>query len=361
MIRPRRILLPLLAALCASAVALPAISSGADPGTLSSRIESSRAQDQALQDKVRSADAKVRRFQRRIDELRAQQDQLQAGLDQDTARLNDLQHRLRVARARLVRLKLAVVRSQRVLADQLVGAYQAPEPDLVGVIINAKGFADLLEQVDQMKAVGRQNAAVVTQVRDAKAAVARQAAILAPLTARQQALVVTATAKRDAVAHLKLQVVQAQLPYLQARNRNSARLAALRSQRKALEQELADLQHPAIATSAFTGPVVGGADGYGFFQAPGTNYSVGDTPEIARRLNIMGQALHLHLIGLSGYRTPQHSVEVGGFANDPHTRGQASDTPGLEGVPEGTLNRYGLTRPFAGVAELDHVQLVGSI
>ena len=49
----------------------------------------------------------------------------------------------------------------------------------------------------------------------------------------------------------------------------------------------------------------------------------------------MGKALHLHLIGISGYRSPQHSVEVGGFANDPHTRGEASDTPGVEGVPRG--------------------------
>jgi hypothetical protein len=51
---------------------------------------------------------------------------------------------------------------------------------------------------------------------------------------------------------------------------------------------------------------------------------------------------------------------VGGFPNDPHTRGQASDTPGVEGVPEATLNRFGLTRPFGGAAEANHIQLVGS-
>ena len=55
--------------------------------------------------------------------------------------------------------------------------------------------------------------------------------------------------------------------------------------------------------------------------------------------------------------TPAHSVEVGGFANDPHTRGQASDTPGIEGVPEATLRRFGLSRPFPGAAEADHIQL----
>jgi hypothetical protein len=80
-------------------------------------------------------------------------------------------------------------------------------------------------------------------------------------------------------------------------------------------------------------------------------------PILAARLDRLGKALHLHLIGLSGYRTPQHSVEVGGFANDPHTQGRASDTPGVEGVPEATLRRFGLTRPFPGAHEADHIQL----
>jgi hypothetical protein len=109
------------------------------------------------------------------------------------------------------------------------------------------------------------------------------------------------------------------------------------------------------------GPISLATEGeYGFFPAAGTNYSVGEEPQIAARLNTLGKALHLHLIGISGYRTPQHSVEVGGFANDPHTRGEASDTPGVEGVPEATLNRFGLTRPFPGAAEADHIQLAGS-
>jgi hypothetical protein len=88
---------------------------------------------------------------------------------------------------------------------------------------------------------------------------------------------------------------------------------------------------------------------------------MGSEPTIAARLDRMGRALHLHLIGLSGYRTPQHSVEVGGFSDDPHTHGEASDTPGVEGVPEAMLNRFGLTRPFGGAAEADHIQLVGSV
>ena len=31
------------------------------------------------------------------------------------------------------------------------------------------------------------------------------------------------------------------------------------------------------------------------------------------------------IYGISGYRTPAHSVAVGGFADDPHTKGEAED------------------------------------
>ena len=98
---------------------------------------------------------------------------------------------------------------------------------------------------------------------------------------------------------------------------------------------------------------------YGFFPAPGTDYSVGQEPEIATRLARLGKSLKLHIIGISGYRTPAHSLEVGGFANDPHTRGQASDSPGTENVPENVLRRFGLTRPLPGASEADHIQLFG--
>ena len=103
-------------------------------------------------------------------------------------------------------------------------------------------------------------------------------------------------------------------------------------------------------------PFVAHGAEYGLFLALGTNYTVNQEPIIAARLDALGKALQLHLIGISGYRTPQHSVEVGGFADDPHTRGEASDTPGVEGVPEVTLEEYCLTRPFPGPREADHIQ-----
>ena len=98
----------------------------------------------------------------------------------------------------------------------------------------------------------------------------------------------------------------------------------------------------------------------GFVAGPGTNYSVGEEPQIAKDLQRLGEYLHTTLEGISGYRTPQHSVEVKGFADDPHTRGEASDTLGTQSIPAAILARFGLERPFPGAAEADHMQLLGS-
>jgi hypothetical protein len=108
--------------------------------------------------------------------------------------------------------------------------------------------------------------------------------------------------------------------------------------------------------------------GVGFTPAPGTNYSNGSEAQIASRANELAKALGIKVTGVSGYRSPQHSVAVGGFADDPHTKGEASDTPGIENVPEAVLNKYGLERPFSKIvngkqtnpAEADHIQLLGS-
>lgn len=103
----------------------------------------------------------------------------------------------------------------------------------------------------------------------------------------------------------------------------------------------------------------------GFVADPGTNFSVGQEPTIASRLSALGRKLGVTIHGISGYRTPQHSVAVGGFANDPHTQGAAADI-GVNGsllssaasLSDSTLRQFGLYRPFHTAAEINHVALL---
>jgi peptidoglycan hydrolase CwlO-like protein len=359
-IRPRHLLA--LVALIAAATAGPALA-GQTQGALEGGISSSTAKEGALSSAIGADTSKIGSFQGSIDDLKARLGALESSLRIERELLERLKSQLKMARSHLAALQVELARDRQVLVAQVVAAYESPPPSIVTVVLQAHGFADLIERVDDLRAIGLQNAQATARVATARQDVAVEANRLAVLEASRQRETTAVLVQRDEVARLHLALVDRQLRYIHARDRKSAELGELRSQRNALEKELAQVQVRELASqnqSFATGvPVeVGVPSGeYGFFQAPGTNYSVGEEPAIAARLNTMGKALHLHLIGISGYRSPQHSVEVGGFANDPHTRGEASDTPGVEGVPEGTLNQFGLTRPFPGAAEADHIQL----
>lgn len=71
-------------------------------------------------------------------------------------------------------------------------------------------------------------------------------------------------------------------------------------------------------------PVIKSA-GPGFTADPGTSQTEGQLPELTAQLNALGKTLGVTIYGISGYRTPAHSVAVGGYANDPHTKGEAED------------------------------------
>ncbi|MDX6692093.1 MAG: hypothetical protein QOG15_3550 [Solirubrobacteraceae bacterium] len=352
---------PVVAACVIAALLLYAGGSPAPASAqLAGQIAASRAKERALRAQAQADARNAAHFDAPLSDLRARENALQSALDVQQGILDRLQTRLRGDRLELVRLRNAYRHDQRVLASQLRASYKTPSPDIVTVIIEAHGFAQLLESVDQLKAIGRQNAKVTTYVQHRRDAVAAQTNVVAGDEHRQRAVTAAAASERNQVDELRVALVKRQMVFIRARDRNSSALSGLRARRAALERRLE--KSAAVAAQAqrdaFGGGAGGGGSGGGFFPAAGTNYTVGNEPEIARRLDRLGKALHLHLIGISGYRTPQHSVEVGGFANDPHTRGEASDTPGVEGVPEGTLEKFGLTRPFGGAAEADHIQLL---
>ena len=331
-------------------------------GSTQSRLDSVRAKERALQAAAAADARQAARFRGPIADLRAREHALQSALDTQQAILDRLQTHLRADRARLVGLRSGLKRDQRVLAEQLRAKYKTPGADIVTVVLESHGFAELLERVDQLKAIGLHNARVTDRVHRERDAVAKEARILAGDEHRQSVVTAAAASERNQVDELRVALVARQMRFVRARDAKSSQLATLRTRRAALERDLRTSFAAAAAAQAraFGSPfAAGGGSGGGFFPAAGTNYSNGVEPEIASRLDRMGKALHLHLIGISGYRTPQHSVEVGGFANDPHTQGRASDTPGAEGVPEATLQAYGLTRPFGGAREANHIQLAG--
>jgi hypothetical protein len=116
-------------------------------------------------------------------------------------------------------------------------------------------------------------------------------------------------------------------------------------------------------------PVVS-AKAPGFVADPGTQQTQGQLPILTARLDALAKSLGVVIYGISGYRTPAHSVAVGGFADDPHTKGEAEDIgvgsllrSSAAQISEAQLARFGLYRPFdpsddSNNSEVNHIQLI---
>jgi hypothetical protein len=139
-----------------------------------------------------------------------------------------------------------------------------------------------------------------------------------------------------------------------------------------VKRELKQLNLCGGVTNAADAAPVASASGPGFVADPGTSQTEGQLPILTARLNALALSLHVTIYGISGYRTPAHSVAVGGFADDPHTKGEAEDIgvnsllrSSAAQISEAQLAQYGLYRPFDPTddpnnTEVNHIQLIPS-
>jgi hypothetical protein len=124
------------------------------------------------------------------------------------------------------------------------------------------------------------------------------------------------------------------------------------------------------ATSAAQAQPLVTSSGPGFVPDPGTSQTQGQLPILTARLDALAKSLGVVIYGISGYRTPAHSVAVGGYADDPHTKGQAEDIgvnsllrSSAAQISEAQLAKFGLYRPFdpsgdPNNTEVNHIQLI---
>ena len=355
-----------IASLCLLSILVVVASAAPGSADLTDRYRSGQERAQQLRSQIAAQTKRIVGFEGSISSLEGRLRLIQSSVATQESLLTAVTDQLTAARARLVRLRAAYAGDQQALAAQLRAQYESPPPTLVNVVVDAGGFNQLVNGIRDLTAVQRANVRTTEEVMAARAAVQGQAVRLAAVQGRRRRSTAAVLVERDDVAQLRLSIVNRELSAERVRSSASSQLVTLH---RTLVHEAAVLDAEAARAQTLSSggavappggcantPFVAHGGSYGFFQAPGTNYTVNEEPVIAARLDQLGLALHLHLIGISGYRTPQHSVEVGGFADDPHTRGEASDTPGVEGVPESTLEQFCLTRPFPGPREADHIQ-----
>lgn len=236
----------MLCAAVALAILLVAGPAGADLNnqikSKADRAERLRAAVAAESSKIRSSAGGLATAQRR---LRA----IQADVGVQQGKLDRVERDLVRARDRLTRLVKRQQQATGALRANLQTAYRNPQPDLVSVVITAKGFTDLLEQADFLKRIGRQNARIMDGARDARAVVTKQAGGLARAQQRQLKLTTVLQERRERAQTLESALLGEQQRRLSGRAAKRSALRDIQSQLASLRKRLARTARAGIATN----------------------------------------------------------------------------------------------------------------
>ena len=122
--------------------------------------------------------------------------------------------------------------------------------DVVTVVLEADGFADLLERTEFLQRTSAQDARIIGRVREAKAESTATAARLDRLEKRADQLAEAIEAEVAQVAEVKGQLVSRRDSYASARAGKAQLLANTRTSRQELEDDVAALEREQSAVLA---------------------------------------------------------------------------------------------------------------
>jgi peptidoglycan hydrolase CwlO-like protein len=275
-VKPFRIILAAVA-MGAAALVAPIGSSGDPRRELASRSEAASALREAIAAETRRIEATgvgVRQAQARLDEL-------QARVAERQAQLASVQRRIVAARERLTRLENRMQDAARALSAHLIAVYKDERPDFLTVVVNARGFDDLLERVEFLERIRRQDERILRNSRATRLDVLAETTRLGRLEKRNRDLTAEVMRERNRAAAVQGALLTRQADQLRARANTSARLRRVRGEMVSLRREISRLSRPATPTANAELPVAPG----GMAQVPA------GAPAAVKRVVAAGNAI----------------------------------------------------------------------
>lgn len=220
---------------------------------LQSRIASKQARSAALSSDISRMSGRISGLRSRIAKLQATQNRIQADLDAKAARQKKVAGELAISRDRLARLRRELAHSRSVLAARVVEVYKQGEPSVVDVVLNSRGFADMVERATYMERIADQDHKIISRVTFLKGKTTKETLRLAALEREASRLVAQVRARRDAVAAAKAPLAERRSDLAAV---VSSRKGALAKVSRSLQRDQEDL----AAMQASNGQIVGALD-----------------------------------------------------------------------------------------------------
>src|SRR3954451_24019322 len=226
----------------------PLPSAGQSLNSVEGKIEHTRGKigrkkgtEHVLASDIAGYTRRINHLEVRISSLQRRETVLSADLDRKRAELERIQARLRAERARLLRLRARLEVGRRLLARRLVELYRSDRPDLVTVVLQSDGFAELLERGEFLRRISDSDRNIVMVVKTAKRDATESAQRLAVLKRRAQAVAAAILQRREEVRMVKDDLIGTRVGYAHTRADKQHALVRVRDERVNLEGHLTAL------------------------------------------------------------------------------------------------------------------------
>lgn len=153
--------------------------------------------------KIEAISEKEHQLELRINKLQGNQNVAEADLAKKAARQHQLQTELTTAKAKAVRLTKRLDYAKKMLAKRIVTVYKEGEPDIITVVLQSKGFSQMVQRATYLRRVSDQDQFTINRVGELKKTNKAAAIKLASLEQRQVQLVAEVAGERDTIAAKK--------------------------------------------------------------------------------------------------------------------------------------------------------------
>jgi septal ring factor EnvC (AmiA/AmiB activator) len=209
---------------------------------LSSQLSQEQARQQGLAASIGGLSQSIATLSGQIALVQSREAQVQADLVRDRAALAATRSALSRERRLLAVLRAHVAHARMLLSRQLLSSYEGDNPDLVAVVINARGFTDLLDRLTFLHDAERAQQSIITTTRRAKAQADDAALRLAKLEATDREITSATQLRSRALAGMNTLLQSKQGALQSAREAQRVALGASQARGSALRSQISRIQ-----------------------------------------------------------------------------------------------------------------------
>lgn len=232
-------------------LARPMGSSAKSAAELQQDIAAKRAKESQLNGTISRMSNKIRGLRGRIGELQSKQNRIEVDLDRKVARQRSIAGDLKRTRNRLNRLTKRLAYSRKLLAERIVTVYKAGEPDILTVVLNSKGFAEMVQRATYLRAIAAQDKEIISTVTRLKGETSSEKVRLAKLEEEASQLVATVRSRRNEVASAKNSLDSRRDELASVVGNRKSKLTKISASRREDEEDLAEMERSNSAIQGY--------------------------------------------------------------------------------------------------------------